>query len=158
MSCSKCRKREAREGYKWCAHCYTTTKARTAAWRQANRERSRETQRAWNRRNPDRIRAALKRYQAKDPRRLRAMKVARQYGVTFDEAVVLVSAAACGICGRAFGTGWRRQCIDHDHATGRVRGVLCRRCNATLGHLEESEALIARFSDYLRKHRPEVAA
>jgi hypothetical protein len=39
--------------------------------------------------------------------------------------------------------------IDHCHVTGSVRGVLCRRCNAALGMLEDSAANVERALDYL---------
>ena len=40
--------------------------------------------------------------------------------------------AGCRICGTHEGT----LCIDHDHETGEVRGVLCHNCNVSLGHYE----------------------
>lgn len=50
----------------------------------------------------------------------------------------------CDICGRV---GPRDQ--DHDHADGKLRGLLCRQCNVALGQLKDSPELIRRAADYL---------
>ena len=55
---------------------------------------------------------------------------------------------ACYICRRATGKT-RRLTVDHDHATGLVRGLLCRPCNTMLGHLRDSIAAFQRAIDYL---------
>lgn len=41
--------------------------------------------------------------------------------------------------------------IDHDHQTGKVRGVLCSRCNMALGLLHDSPATLARLIEYLQR-------
>lgn len=62
---------------------------------------------------------------------------------------------ACAICDRAItvgpeGKGSRQSaCIDHDHITGRVRGLLCHGCNTAIGLFSESVAILARASQYL---------
>lgn len=43
----------------------------------------------------------------------------------------------------------RNYCIDHDHATGLVRGLLCRSCNLTLGMVREDKAVLTRLRLYL---------
>jgi hypothetical protein len=57
---------------------------------------------------------------------------ARQLGVTDDEYARLLAAqdGHCALCPNTPKT--RRLHVDHDHATGRVRGLLCFRCNKFL--------------------------
>ncbi len=43
----------------------------------------------------------------------------------------------CAICRRATGAS-RRLSVDHDHQTGKARGLLCRPCNDLLGHIRDS--------------------
>ncbi|WP_183364928.1 endonuclease VII domain-containing protein [Gellertiella hungarica] len=43
--------------------------------------------------------------------------------------------------------------IDHSHQTGVVRGVLCRKCNAAIGLLEENTDNLERAIEYLSIHR-----
>jgi hypothetical protein len=50
----------------------------------------------------------------------------------------------CAICRSACGTG-RRLAVDHDHATGRIRGLLCFRCNTSLARYEEYAAEFAAY-------------
>lgn len=60
----------------------------------------------------------------------------------------------CAICGKRPVT--IRLAVDHDHETGRVRGLLCRRCNRALGLWEADEQRMLRLIDYVRdiiKHR-----
>lgn len=54
----------------------------------------------------------------------------------------------CAICQRATGAT-RRLSVDHDHATGKVRGLLCRPCNSMLGHGRDDMAFFRRALDYL---------
>lgn len=63
---------------------------------------------------------------------LRKPTRARQLGVTDDEYERLLAAqgGGCAICGSTPKT--RRLHVDHDHRTGRVRGLLCMRCNRAL--------------------------
>jgi hypothetical protein len=59
-------------------------------------------------------------------------KRAKQLGVTDDEYARMLEAqgGGCAICGARPKT--RRLHVDHDHATGKVRGLLCHRCNRAL--------------------------
>ena len=57
---------------------------------------------------------------------------AKHLGVTTEvyERMLASQGGGCAICGNEPKT--RRLHVDHDHATGRVRGLLCHRCNRVL--------------------------
>ena len=53
----------------------------------------------------------------------------------------------CGICGSV--SNGKRLAIDHDHETGRVRGLLCQQCNTALGLFKDQVELLKKAIDYL---------
>lgn len=76
----------------------------------------------------------------------------RRYGLQHDEVDAVIRAqGGCGICRRAE-PGRRGWVVDHDHATGRVRGVLCTRCNTGLGGLGDSIEGLTAALDYLKRN------
>jgi hypothetical protein len=93
-------------------------------------------------------------------KRTRAAKLAAHsrrveaiYGITGEQYAALLSyqGGRCAICQRATGAS-KRLAVDHDHATGKVRGLLCGRCNRdVLGHLRDDPAALRRAADYLEK-------
>ena len=73
-----------------------------------------------------------------------------RYGITRTDYWDLYAfqGGVCYICQRATGKT-RRLTVDHDHATGLVRGLLCRPCNTLLGHIRDSLESAARIHEYL---------
>lgn len=69
----------------------------------------------------------------------------RRYGITVEqhEAMAEAQGYMCAICGRhAIETDRAHLCVDHDHKTGKVRGLLCAGCNAHLAVLENADFII----------------
>jgi hypothetical protein len=60
----------------------------------------------------------------------------------------------CEICGRLEDDDCGLLCIDHDHGSGAVRGLLCRKCNAAIGQMGDSVEMLERAIAYLRSRQP----
>lgn len=78
---------------------------------------------------------------------------ARRYGITNEryESLLKEHDGKCWVCG-ALPTGsrnFKRLHVDHDHVTGNVRGLLCPKCNSTVGFVETHSCVDA-VLDYLR--------
>ncbi len=84
----------------------------------------------------------------------------RRYGLTLEQHEVMIAdhSGVCAICGEAEKsfepkTGTRKNlAIDHCHTTGKIRGLLCWRCNGVLGKVEDSIPLLGKMIIYLRNH------
>lgn len=104
-------------------------------WREANRERHNERQTAWLKANPH------KRY-----RYVRNGDLKKKYGISLAQYEMMVEVQG-GRCAN-LGCDFRQErdptqgqpatlYVDHDHQTGRIRGLLCRDCNLAAGILRE---------------------
>ena len=60
----------------------------------------------------------------------------------------------CAICECTTPGGKKGWHTDHDHLTGKVRGILCTRCNHRVGHLEHP--LAGATQNYIERHRGQV--
>lgn len=67
-------------------------------------------------------------------------------------ALMLEQGGKCAVCGCAPDPE-RALAIDHDHATGEVRGLLCTRCNLGLGYFGDDPARLLAARDYLLRVR-----
>lgn len=74
----------------------------------------------------------------------------RTYGISLEDygKRYLQQRAACAICLRP-PTAEEPLAVDHDHATGAVRGLLCRGCNVGLGCFTDNAAYMGRAIAYL---------
>ncbi|MFE9767035.1 endonuclease VII domain-containing protein [Streptomyces sp. NPDC005808] len=71
-----------------------------------------------------------------------------RYGITAETLTELMR-RPCDICGAPPGSFQRSHAIDHEHSSGRVRGVLCHSCNLALGHFKDDPERLARAVSYL---------
>lgn len=102
-----------------------------------------ERQREWRKRNPDKA---------------KAIELKRMYGITLDQYNAMVDAqqGKCAICAQPEKSldkdgGPRQMPVDHCHATGKVRGLLCTACNRALGLFKDSPKILEAAISYLQK-------
>ncbi len=76
----------------------------------------------------------------------------KQYGLTLEQynAMLAEQHGLCAICKKP--PTKRRLDVDHDHADGHVRQLLCERCNKGLGCFGDSLELLETAVRYMRKH------
>jgi hypothetical protein len=127
-----------RTGSEACARCYWEARRRSQAFRPIDADEY-------------------------DFRRISAMRrrerhLLKKYGLTKEayEDLYRAQSGCCAICGETFISatlthGWPT--VDHDHATGAVRGLLCDLCNKGLGQFKDSPALLTSARTYLERHR-----
>ena len=74
----------------------------------------------------------------------------RKYGLTMDQYHAMYEGQdfSCAICGNCSVQLY----VDHDHATGKPRGLLCNKCNAGLGMFNDSQAVFVKAGEYLARH------
>ncbi len=94
----------------------------------------REYFRAWQNKHKDKVQSWNKAWES--PAKSRARQMRHRYGLSLQEANALCD-KGCQICGKK-STGKRSLHIDHDHRSGKVRGVLCAGCNTAIGKLGDS--------------------
>lgn len=95
--------------------------------------------------------ARAKRAYQHNPRIQRDGELRRKFGISLEDFERMLEAQdfLCRLCQRP-PTGRRPSLhVDHDHATGRVRGLLCQNCNVGLGHFKDSPEILRRAIDYL---------
>ena len=82
-------------------------------------------------------------------------KIKKRYGVSCEEYDKMYSDqdGRCGICGIHQSELKRRMCVDHDHETSDVRGLLCNNCNRAIGFLMDSVKNAGCAYEYLLSHK-----
>ena len=83
---------------------------------------------------------------------VRKENIKRAHGITIDDYNKLFEKQG-GVCAICFEKPIkRRHAVDHNHSTGKIRGLLCHNCNMALGLLKESPELLDRAKAYLKFH------
>ena len=139
--------------------CKACNLAAKAARHRANPTPARERAKAWNQDHPEQVKARRARYVADGRKQAsdRRSHLRRKYGITpeqYDE-MLAAQGGGCAICGRPPRPDISLH-VDHDHATGAVRGLICFQHNNALGDFDDDPTLLAKAVAYLHAHDPVV--
>lgn len=107
--------------------CKTCNNVKTAQWRAKNPERNKQMQRDYKR--------------------------SQKYGLTPDQYREMWQRAEgrCEICRRPLEQRKGGVAVDHCHASGQVRGLLCSTCNQGLGFFADSPDLLTKAAMYIQR-------
>ncbi len=106
---------------------------------------------AWREKNVEHRASYDQSYYAENRKKLDHIAMLRRYQMTQEEYDEMHAASQghCAICSQHK----ERLCIDHCHATGKVRGLLCYNCNTGLGLMRDNVDYLASAIEYLRSSR-----
>lgn len=116
----------------------------------------------WERRNPNNNSGNnwLKNNPEKAKQHLAKSHIQRTYGLTHDQHQALWNSQdgkcanrACGFKSeKLFSPMLERLDVDHDHKTGKIRGLLCRPCNQALSRVQDDMSVLKGLIAYLESH------
>ena len=133
-------------------------------WRKANPEKAAK----WDKNNPEKAKLINKKscekYRANNPEYAKEWAKAnpdkvfiltlKKYELTpyQYEQMLIEQNLSCKICGTNQLEFKKRLHVDHDHISGKIRGLLCLRCNHMLGNAKDNDVILDAASEYVKQH------
>jgi len=95
----------------------------------------------------------LQKYRDKNKPRFNDYLLRRNYNITLEDYNKLFSnqEGKCAICGIPQSELKNKLGVDHNHTTGKVRGLLCNKCNLSLGNIKDDIKILLNMINYLKK-------
>jgi len=120
---------------------------RNKAWRIAHAEELKVYRKKYNDEHREEIKAWQQTYQEK--RKILAR--IRRYGITDIEFNTLLEkqGGTCAVC-KMIGWNGKGPHVDHNHKTGKVRGILCSNCNAAVGMMKDNRKIVQGLVEYMK--------
>jgi hypothetical protein len=158
LSCARCEQNKPLSGFairtlkgvvRYHSYCKDCENKYARDFRAKDREATKKKDRAYYKANRERILASSRRYRVETG--FNRKQHLKRYNLTPDEYQVLLvkQNGVCAICRRP---PWGKRnvlMVDHDHETGKVRGLLCSTCNVGLGALHDDAELLRVAIAYL---------
>lgn len=140
----------------WCKIC--TRAASSESYKRIPRERKREQERRYDRNNAEKRREKCRRYSREHRLMIQCKVWAKTLPLSWKEIETFyytqrkAQGNRCAICGVHEDDLNHRLVFDHNHTTLKLRGLLCRSCNAGIGNLRDNPDLCLRAGAYLQAH------
>lgn len=147
-----------KQGHAWTEeNTYIRTNGRRrcrACQREWERTHGTERNRKWRKDNPEKVRARHHKYHIDNIDKWRKHRLQSKYGITPEDYDKMLEAqrGVCAICRNK--PGKTRFPVDHNHETGKIRGLLCTPCNLALGGLNDSHETLVAAEIYLSQDAP----
>ena len=121
-------------------------------WTEKNRARILEVGRLWKQKNRKKVAIQARlRYQNHSQKELDRIRL-NKYGITGEEfrEILKKQGFKCPVCYRNI---TKNPSVDHDHITGKIRGLICNNCNLAMGNAEDSPVRLRAMADYLERNK-----
>lgn len=117
-------------------------------WEKENCGKRKAQRKKWYKDNPGYNKIYYKNHQ----RQAKRNRIKQKYGLSHEDWVKmwLGQDGNCAICGEPFAQQ-SDTFIDHNHKTGKVRGLLCNKCNLGMGYFNDNPELMIKVVNYLNK-------
>ncbi len=133
--------------------------ARFKAYYEKNKVRMNQRSKDYEKKNAEAVSKRNREYYKVNKENQRQVRMKKRYGLTVEQfnALLAKQENRCAICRKHFAVitgdlksnGLTKPVIDHDHSTGKVRGLLCQHCNSGLGMFDDSVSTIVNAGCYL---------
>lgn len=89
-----------------------------------------------------------------DPLANKDQMLKKIYGIDIDVYMSMLKKQnhCCAVCGTHETVLSRKLAVDHNHTTGKIRGLLCHHCNTAIGLLKEDTSIFKDAVSYLEHH------
>mgnify|MGYP003626547506 CR=1 FL=1 len=107
--------------------------------------------------NKDKIIEQSKKYYSQNKEMRRGYRLKELYNITIDQYNKMFTdqKGCCKICERHQSKLSKRLGVDHNHTTGKVRGLLCDSCNTNIGKYNEDTKILNKMIEYIKEHNNE---
>jgi hypothetical protein len=123
--------------------CVTCNNATAVLWRENNKEKDITNRKQYYKLNKEQFKSTFRRN-----------KLKREYNISTEEydTMLLEQGYRCSICkSESPGLNRKHFSVDHNHITGKVRGLLCHRCNTALGGFLDDIFILEEALTYLKR-------
>ena len=139
--------------------CKLCNAARAKKWAFDNKAKNIMKATTWNKENRNRHNEISVKWNSKNKRKKKNTHLQKHFGISIEEYETLfnIQEGKCAICGNTESTIDKRSnmpkmlSVDHDHVTGKIRGLLCQTCNLVLGLFKDSLDKFEKAIVYLEK-------
>ena len=130
---------------------YKENQEKIKQYQEENEDHIKQRKAKWYETNKDELRARARENYHKTKKSVQDRRLRKQYGIGNDDYEQLKSLQGdkCAICGEEQND--KRLAVDHNHDTGKVRGLLCEKCNRGLGLFCDNVDLLEKAVTYLRE-------
>lgn len=150
ISCNKCKNVRKLKAKGLCNNCYMKQ------YRENNVDKIKEHTKRSNEKSKEYHKNFFKKYypihKLDYKRRNRKYKLNKFYNLSLEDYNLLFikQSGKCAICGIELNRLLRTPDLDHNHITGKVRGILCRKCNNLIYRFDNDVNLLTRIIEYLK--------